>query len=107
MSPMEADIRIFELIASSPFASHLGFFDLRTKVYKARKVSKAVERTILKWERIFRTLATNMEWWNLKSRFSIDLSTKERFQVWNSMLEMITAASLVEGILIEPGAKQP
>lgn len=106
MTPREADIRIIELISSSPVSTQLGFWELKAKLWRAKKVSKAMERTILKWESIFKGLEKKKEWWNLKTDFITALHTKESSTIKGSMLikeamlEMVIAVALTEGILI-------
>lgn len=105
MSPREADIRIIELISSSPISTQLGFWELKAKVWRAKRVSKVVERTILKWESIFKDLEKKKEWWNLKSDFITGLHTKTSSTIKESMLEMVIAVALTEGILISAKSK--
>ena len=100
MTTTDANIRIIELISSSPISTHLGFWELRAKLWRAKKVSKAMERTILKWESIFKGLEKKKEWWNLKSNFITALHTTACPHIMEEMLEMVAAVALTEGILI-------
>jgi hypothetical protein len=100
VTPREADLRIINLISSSPISSQLGFWELKSKVWRSRKVSKVVERTILNWEKIFKILESKKEWWDLKTEFVTGLHTGRAPSIKESMLELTSAVALAEGILI-------